>query len=155
MRFQGTVTIRAARQKIWDFMTNAEAVASCAPGLESLEVQEPCKRFRAVGTVALGSVKQRFSTSVEWTDLEKPRRASMKFCGTAPGSAVNGKTSMTLSDGAGGATELTWEADLAVVGTLAAVAARLMDGVVRKLTAEFFERLQKKIESRKDARGRR
>ena len=68
---------------------------------------------------------------------------------------MNGKTSMTLSDGAGGATELTWEADLAVVGTLAAVAARLMDGVVRKLTAEFFERLQKKIESRKDARGRR
>jgi carbon monoxide dehydrogenase subunit G len=151
VRFQGKVVIKAPRDRVWAFVTDAEAVASCAPGLESLEVQEPCKRFRAVGTIVLGSVRQRFSTTVEWTDLEKPRQAAMKFRGTAPGSAVDGRTSMTLSEGAGGSTELSWEADLAVVGTLAAVAARLMDGVVRKLTAEFFERFQKKLESRKGA----
>jgi uncharacterized protein len=152
MHFQGCVTIKASPEKVWSFVTDADAVASCAPGLESLEVKEPGKRFRAVGKVALGSVSQRFATNVEWVDLDPPRRAAMKFRGAAPGSAVDGKTSMILSDGGDGSTELSWEAEIAVVGTIAALASRLMDGVVRKLTADFFGELQKKLESRKGAR---
>ena len=56
-----------------------------------------------------------------------------------PGSAVDAVSSMILSDGEGGATNLDWSADVTVVGAIASLAARLMGGVTQKLTAAFFD----------------
>ena len=70
----------------------------------------------------------------------------MKAHGTAPGSAVDATTSMTLTDGGGRRTELAWTADVNVVGTIASMAARFMGGVTKKLTAAFFESVRSNIE---------
>ena len=147
MNFEGTVSIRAPRQKVWDFLTDPEKVAKSAPGLESLEVLEPGKKFRATTAIGLGTVKVRFVNDVEWLELDAPNRARMKAHGTAPGSAVDASTSMTLHDGAEGRTDLVWTAEVNVVGTIASLAARLMGGVTRKLTADFFDKVRQQIES--------
>ena len=48
MRFEGSLSIKAPRERVWRFLTDPEQVAACAPGLESVEVVEPGRRFRAV-----------------------------------------------------------------------------------------------------------
>ncbi len=146
MRFQGTVAIRAPREAVWRFLTDPEKVSQCASGVESVEVLVPNERFRATASVGFGSVRARFVTDVEWQDLEPPSRARMKAHGTAPGSAVDALSEMTLRDGAEGTTELHWSADVSVVGTIASLAARLMGGVTQKLTGAFFEEVKKRIE---------
>ena len=147
MRFEGTVSIKASRAKVWDFLTDPQKVSGCAPGLEKLEIVEPGKKFRATTSVGFGSVKVRFVNDVEWLEMDPPNLARMKAHGTAPGSGVDAESSMTLTDGQGGATELAWTADVNVVGTVASLAARLMSGVTKKLTAAFFESVRKEIES--------
>jgi carbon monoxide dehydrogenase subunit G len=154
MHFEGKLRIEAPRQRVWDFLTDPKQVAECAPGLESLEILEPGKKFRVVSAVGFGTVKARFTSDVEWTDLEPPSRAAMKAHGNAPGSAVDAKSSMTLSDADGAATDLGWAADVTVVGTIASLAARLMGGVTQKLTGAFFESVKKKIEEKKPATGK-
>ena len=52
-----------------------------------------------------------------------------------------------LTDGQGGATDLAWSADIQVVGTVASMAARLMGGVTKKLTAAFFDKVREEIET--------
>jgi molybdenum cofactor cytidylyltransferase len=146
MRFEGTVTIAAPRQAVWAFLTDPNKVAECAPGLESVEILVPNQRFRATAGIGFGSVKARFVTDVEWLDLDPPNRARMKAHGNAPGSAVDATSEMDLRDAADGATELRWSADVAVVGTIASLAARLMGGVTQKLTGAFFEEVKKRIE---------
>ena len=146
MNFDGRVTIRAPRQKVWAFLTDPQKVAACAPGLDSLDVIEPGRKFRAKTAIGFGAVKVKFVNDVEWTELDPPRRAAMKAHGTAPGSAVDATTSMELSDGADGATELAWAADVNVVGTIASMAMRLMGGVTKTLTNAFFERVREEIE---------
>ena len=79
------------------FLTDPEPVASCAPGLESIEVVEPGRRFRAVAAVGFGAVKARFVNEVEWLDLDPPQRARMKPR-HAPGSAVDALSEMALTD---------------------------------------------------------
>ena len=148
MRFEGTVSIQAPRAKVWDYPTDPEKVSKSAPGLESLEIVEPGKKFRATTSIGFGSVKVRFVNDVEWVDLDPPNRAQMKAHGTAPGSGVDATTSMTLTDGQDGATDLAWMADVKVVGTIASLAARLMGGVTKKLTAAFFESVRKQIEKK-------
>ena len=147
MHFDGTVSIRAPRQKVWEFLTDPQKVSECAPGLEKLEIVEPEKKFRATTSVGFGAVKVRFVNDVEWVEMDPPNLARMKAHGTAPGSGVDAETSMALTNGQDGSTNLAWTADIQVVGTVASLAARLMGGVTKKLTAAFFDSVRQEIES--------
>jgi carbon monoxide dehydrogenase subunit G len=146
MRLEGKTTIAAPREKVWAFLTDPISVSRCTPGFESIEVVVPGRKFRALAAVGLGTVKARFATEVEWLDLVKPSHARMKAHGTAPVGAADVTTEMTLADGPSGSTELTWTAEVTVVGTIAAHAARLLKGISTKLTNAFFACVRRKVE---------
>lgn len=148
MRFEGALTIKAPRERVWRFLTDPEAVSGCAPGLESIEILVPGERFRAVAAVGFGAVKASFVSDVEWLDLDAPTRARMKVHGTAPGSAVDAVSEMVLSDGAGGTTSMQWSAEVSVVGAIASIAARLMGSVAQRVTDAFFDSVRERIEQR-------
>ncbi len=147
MHLEGQVTINASRDKVWQFLTDPYFVTQCAPGLQSMEVIEPNKKFQAVAAAGFGSVKVTFKTDVEWLDLDPPTWASMKVHGTAPGSAMDMASEMLLSDGPEGATELKWAAEVIVLGTIASVAARLMSPVAQLLVGTLFKCIKNKIEA--------
>lgn len=147
MQFDGTVNIEASREKVWEFLTDPNLVSQCAPGLKSVEVIEPDKKFRAVAGVGFGSVKVTFETDVEWVEVDAPNYARMKAHGKAPGSGVDISSTMKLSAGPDGSTKMQWSADIVVVGTIASMASRLMGSVTRRLTADFFNCVKDKIEA--------
>ena len=147
MNFKGTVTINAPRDRVWNFLTDPNQVAQCAPGLDSVEIIEPNQKFRAIASVGFGAVKATFITDASWVGLEPPNRAQTKFHGKAPGSVVDGTSEMVLSDGKPGETVLNWSADVTVVGTIASLASRLMGPVTQKITDSFFDNVRKKIEA--------
>lgn len=146
MRFDGKINISAARPDVWAFLTDADAVSRCMPGLESIEIITPNEKFRALGAVRLGTVKLKMHTDVEWLELEAPNRAKMRMKGSAPGSTIDVASEMHLAEGADGSTDMEWSAEVKVLGTIASLAARLMNPVTQKLTGEFFGCVKKKIE---------
>jgi carbon monoxide dehydrogenase subunit G len=123
MLLKGEVTIRAPRKRVWDFMTDPEQIGQCLPGVEKIEVIEPLKRYRGIVSVGFGSVKARFSGEVEVLELDEPDHAKLKAHGSASGSVVDAVSEMRLSDGADGATQVNWTAD---IGGRWRLAARLM-----------------------------
>lgn len=146
MQFEGKVNIRQLRSEVWAFLTDAEAVSQCMPGLESIEIVTPNKKFRALGALGLGTVKVKMDTDVEWVELDAPNRATMRMNGTAPGSAIDVASEIRLADGADGSTDMEWSAEVKVLGTIASLAARLMKPVTHKLTGQFFACVKKKLE---------
>lgn len=147
MHVQGSVTVQAPRQQVFDFLTNPEAVSQCAPGVESMEILVPGQKFRAGASVGFGSMKVRFSVDVEWLELAAPESARMKAHGTAPGSTVDAMSEMKLSETGAGATQLDWSADVTVQGTIASLASRLMGSMTQKMSAEFFNCVKSRIEA--------
>ena len=147
MILKGDVTIRAPRKKVWDFMTDPDQMANCAPGVETIEIIEPLKRYRGVISVGLGSVKARFSGEAEVLELDEPNYAKMKAHGSASGSVADAVSEMSLSDGPDDATVLHWTADVVVSGQLASLASRLMVPVSQKLAQVFYSQVKKKIET--------
>ena len=147
MRFEGKDTIRASRSEVWNFLTDAQSVSKCTPGLESMEILEPNKKFQALGAIGLGTVKVKFKTVIEWTELKPPETARMKMSGTAPGSSIDVVSEVHLTDAPNGSTEIAWSADVNVVGSIASLAARLMKPVTAKMTQDFFTCVRKKIEA--------
>lgn len=147
MKLEGTVTMAAPRPKVWSFLTDAEAVSRCTPGLESLEVIEPGRKFRAVASLGLGSIKTRFQVDVEWVEMAEPERARARAHGTAAGSTADVSAEMILSESGPDATELRWVADVTILGTIASLASRMMGSVTQKLSAQFFECVRKNVEA--------
>jgi len=146
MHVEGAVTIASPQEDVWKFLTDPNTVGECVPGLESLTIVEPDKRFDAIASIGLGSVKVTFNAQVEWLELDMPNRARMKVHGAAPGSSMDAVSQMTLSPGVDGQTEMKWEADVTVVGKIATLASRLMGGVTQKLAGDFFNCVKSQIE---------
>lgn len=147
MRLEGKVQIKAPRERVFQLLTDPEAVGKCMPGVDSVEIVTPDRKFRALGAIGLGTVKLKVANDIEWLELEPPYRAKMKVHGTAPGSSMDTVSEMFLIDGAGGTTEMSWTAEVIVVGTVASLAARLMKSVAQKLTGDFFNCVKKRLEA--------
>lgn len=146
MHFEGNVKINAPRVKVWEFLTDPNAVSQCVPGLETIEITEPTKKFRATASVGLGNIKTHGTVDAEWLEMDAPNIAKMKAHGTAPGSAVDILSEMVLVDADDSGTLLNWSAEITVLGTIASLASRMMGGVTKKLTNDFFECVRSKIE---------
>ncbi|HRN51007.1 MAG TPA: carbon monoxide dehydrogenase subunit G [Anaerolineales bacterium] len=147
MNVTGSTTIAAPQEKVFQYLTNPEFVSKCAPGLESLEVIEEGKKFKGTVSIGLGNLKVRFSGDLEFTEIVAPNKATLKAHGAAPGSAVDATAMMLLSDAGDGTTKLDWSADISVLGTIAALASRMMGSVTQKLSGEFFDCAKKQIEA--------
>ena len=146
MKLEGIQHVKASIAKVFEYLTNAEFVSQCAPGVERLEVIEPGKKFRIVVGVGFGAIKATFNTDVEFVDLRPPEYAKIKAIGKAPGSGANVSAELSLEATSPTTTDLRWIADISINGAIALVANRLMGSVSQKLSSEFFACAQGKIE---------
>jgi hypothetical protein len=144
MRFTGTERIPASRQKVWQFLTNPEAVVRCVPDVDGLEVVDP-SRLKAQVRAGIGPVRGKFGFDVAWKELREPSHAHMTAQGKTPGSAVTVDSTMDLAETGAEETELTWNADVVVRGMIASVGARLLDGFAKKQAEQFFGCIRKQL----------
>ena len=125
MKFEGTVEIKAPRDRVWAFVSDPAQVAGCGPGVESVEMVDET-HYKTVAKIGVGFISARFNGDVEIVEQVPPDRMVIKVHGQAPGSAADALASMELRDGSDGATTMDWSADVAIAGTLASVGARLI-----------------------------
>lgn len=146
MQFEGSVPIKASREKVWAFVIDPEQVGQCGPGVESIDVIDDT-HFKAAAKVGIGFISARFNVNMEFAELDAPDRAVIKAHGQAPGSAVDANASMKLSDDGDGGTVMDWVADVNLSGTLASVGARMIEGTANKMIGQTFECMKTKLES--------
>jgi carbon monoxide dehydrogenase subunit G len=146
MHFEGSVPIKASREKVWEFVIDPQQVGRCGPGVESIEVVD-ASHFKVVAKVGIGFISARFNVNMEFAELDVPDRAVIKAHGQAPGSAVDANASMALSDDDSGGTVMDWVADVNLSGTLASVGARLIEGTANKMIGQTFDCMKTRLET--------
>ncbi len=146
MHFEGTVPIKADRQRTWDLLMDPQQVGGCGPGVERVEVIDDT-HFRVHAKVGIGLIRATFAVDVERTEAVAPDHAVLRGSGKAPGSAVDGGARMVLSDGPDGTTVMDWTADVHIHGKLASVGARLIEGTAQKMIAQTFDCIRVKLEA--------
>jgi carbon monoxide dehydrogenase subunit G len=147
MFFEGAVLINASKEQIWNYLTDPNFVAQCAPGVKEMVVVVPDEKYQAVAAIGFGPITAEFLADIEYIARIPQERARIKAHGDTPGSAVDAVTEMILLDGPDHNTELKWTADITIVGSIANVATRLMGPVTRTLTGRFFDCVKGKIEA--------
>jgi len=146
VQFNGSTEINAPRARVWAFVIDPQQVGWCGPGVESIE-EVDATHFKARAKVGIGVISARFAVNLELVESNEPDRAVIKASGQAPGSAVEATGEMRLAGPADGPTTMAWSADVAILGTIASVGARLIEGTANKLITQAFDCMRAKLEA--------
>jgi carbon monoxide dehydrogenase subunit G len=128
MRISGTQTLPLSPEHAYAAMQDPEILARAIPGCE-----------------ALASLSGAFEGKVRIADQKPPSSFRLIVEGTGRIGFVKGDGLLRLSPADGGAsgsqTEVTYEGDAQIGGTMAAVGQRLIDGTAKMMIKKFFEKL--------------
>jgi carbon monoxide dehydrogenase subunit G len=127
------------RERVWAALNDPQILQASVPGCESLERIEDNK-FKVVLAATVGPIKARFNGRLELQDLQAPLSYALSFEGSGGAAGSAKGTAKVELETEGSGTRLIYRTQAQVGGRLAQVGARLIDGVAKKMAAEFFTR---------------
>lgn len=139
MEMNGEQRIPLPQQRVWEALNDPETLRACIPGCESIEKVSDTE-YKVAIVAAVGPVKAKFSGKLTLADLNPPNSYSLAFEGSggAAGFGKGGAQVALASEGTD--TLLSYKVNATVGGKLAQIGSRLIDGVARKMSDDFFAR---------------
>jgi carbon monoxide dehydrogenase subunit G len=138
VKIAGKHTLQMPRERAYDLLHDPAVLARCMPGCESLERVgdgEYAMRMK----MALASVSGLFQGKVRTAEPNPPSSFRLLVEGAGKIGFMKGDGLLHLV-GEDGVTELTYEGEVQVGGTIAAVGQRLIDTTARMMIKRFFDR---------------
>ncbi len=136
MKIEGTHTINAPPERVYDVLTDPDSLSRCMPGTEKLERLEEDTYGLAINA-GVGPIKGSYSGTVKLEDQTPPSHYRMVV-------DVKGKTGFVKGEGAvdlkpkGEGTLVTYSGNVQVGGPVAAVGQRMIQSTARLMTRQLF-----------------
>jgi carbon monoxide dehydrogenase subunit G len=140
VKISGSYTLPLPRERAYQIMQDPEILARAIPGCESLEKIGP-DEYRMKMKMALASLSGAFEGKVRITEQTPPESFRLVVEGSGKIGFVKGDGLLKLSPVEGG-TEVSYEGEAQVGGTMAAVGQRLIDGTAKMMIKKFMENLR-------------
>lgn len=143
MHLEGSHKFSAPPERIWTLLNDPGVLARATPGLSSLE-PDGDDTYKARFRIKLGPVDGGFDGTLAVLDKDPPRGYRLAI-------DVGGRLGTTKAEGAfeirgeeGGAV-VAFAGDARLKGVLARMGGRVLTGVARQFTRQFFEALEKEV----------
>ena len=143
MNFEGKYELKAPREKVWTFITDAAKISKCLPDLKSLDVGNE-DRFLAVVRVGVGLIRTDFKFRIEIVEKNPIDRVKLKAVGAGSGSSVQVHLTIELKEAQG--TELFYSSDVTIAGMIASLGQRVIKDAAEKTVAGVFECIRQQVE---------
>jgi carbon monoxide dehydrogenase subunit G len=142
MKIEGTETLHAPRDRVWELLNDPHSLASCTPGLVALNPVAP-DEFEAVISVGISAVKGTYKGKLRITERAAPERYAIQVEGSSGPGFVRATGAIELEDRAG-ETGVRWTGQVQVGGALV-IGARMIPGIAKMLAGQFFQCLDRKL----------
>jgi carbon monoxide dehydrogenase subunit G len=139
VKISGSYTLPLTRERAYQIMQDPEILARAIPGCEGLERVGP-DEYRMKMKMTLASLSGAFEGKVRITEQTPPESFRLVVEGSGRVGFVKGDGLLKLSPLDGG-TEVSYEGEAQVGGTMAAVGQRLIDGTAKMMIKKFFDKL--------------
>ena len=146
MKIEGTHTIPASRDIVWQHLMNPETLARSLPGCEKIEPNADGS-FDAELKVGIAAVKGAYHGRIEILDPAPPERYRMKVEGKGRGGFLKGEGTVTLSDAEPASTQISYAGEAQVGGVIASVGQRLLQAAARQIVNQFFQAFAKQVQA--------
>ena len=152
MHLDGSHTLNAPAEAVWEMIMDPEVLAKVTPGVKTLEALGGDK-YKATSHIMMGAVNGLFDGEMEVLDKVAPQSFTLKM-------TMNGKIGTVIAQGQlqfkplnALQTEVIFSGDAQLSGTLARTGQRVMGGVAKTMTRQFFKSLEKQIASLQEGDG--
>ena len=139
MKISGSYTLPLPQERAYSVMQDPAMLARAIPGCEGLEQIGP-DEYRMKMKMALASLSGAFEGKVKITESNPPSSFRLVVEGTGKIGFVKGDGLLKLTP-SGEGTEVAYEGDAQIGGTMAAIGQRLIDGTSKMMIKKFFEKL--------------
>ena len=139
MKISGKYTLPLPRDRAYAVMQDPAMLARAIPGCEGLEQTGP-DEYRMKMKMALASLSGAFEGKVKIADSDPPSSFRLLVEGSSKIGFVKGEGLLKLIP-SGDDTEISYEGDAQIGGTMAAIGQRLIDGTSKMMIKKFFEKL--------------
>jgi carbon monoxide dehydrogenase subunit G len=140
VKISGSYSLPVPQEQAYKMMQDPEVLAKAMPGCEALE-KIGDNEYRMKMKMVLASLSGVFEGKVRISDQNPPSSFRLIVEGSGRPGFLKGEGLLKLSPGAGNATDIAYEGDVQVGGTIAAVGQRLLDGTAKILIKKFFDKL--------------
>lgn len=143
MQFAGSHTFSAPRQILWDLLNDPEVLVRITPGVDTLEQTGP-SQYRAVLHIKMGPINSPFNGALQVVDSKEPESYRLLIDVDGKIGQIRAEGRVRLAD-QGRETTVAVEGGSQVTGRLASMGQRLLSGVARMFTNQFFKALEREI----------
>jgi uncharacterized protein len=139
MRVSGSQKLALPPERAYAMMQDPEVLARSMPGCESL-VKSGDDEYKMKMKMALAAVSGAFDGTVKIAEQSPPHSFRLLVEGTGKIGFMKGQGLLHFSP-SGEGTEVTYDGDVQVGGTIAAVGQRLIDATAKMMIKRFFDKL--------------
>jgi carbon monoxide dehydrogenase subunit G len=145
MKLEDRFTIQAPVEQVWETLADLPRVSRCIPGAQEVRAIAP-DRYEGHIQVKVGPLGAAFRGQVQVLERTPASRLALKITGDdkGSGSSVAAVFSAEFTP-VGGGTQVAYQVDYSLRGRLGTFGSAVLQGTVRKLTAEFVACLQEMI----------
>lgn len=145
MKIDGSYTMNAPREQVYETLSNPDALRGCLPGCERFE-ETGEGRWETTLKAGVAGIRGEFTGVVTLTNQNPPESYTLSVEGNFKGGFVKGVGNITL-DEADGKTSVKYSGDGQVSGPLASVGQRLMAPGVKMVANQFFRCMEGQVGS--------
>ncbi len=149
MLIEGEFTLDAPIQDVWDLLFEIDTLAACIPGAEKIEeVGE--NTYDAVVKQKVGPISVRLKFTTTLTEMDPPRYVKAVGRGADIGKAgtFTMEGTLNLTETSKDSVELSYRANVSLVGRLATFGERIMRAKVKQVGDDVTTNLQETLKSR-------
>jgi hypothetical protein len=147
MDIEKNFRIAAPQSEVWEFITSAEKVATCVPGIEEVHVQGP-GHYSGVMKVKVGPIKTSIKADVTETEQSAPEFISYSMKGEEGGRAsrITAKSRLALTTVSTDQTDVEFTSHVVIVGRLGKFAGGVMNKLADSMSEKFITALRFQLE---------
>ncbi len=146
MQLKGTHVLPASRERIWALLMDPNTLAKVTPGISRLDPIGEDK-FKAIAEVKIGPVNGSFTGDMEVLDKVSPESFTLKMKQESKIGNVQAKGNISLKSIDEKNTEVEFSGKAQLSGLLARTGQRVLSGVARSLTNQFFKAIEEELEN--------
>jgi carbon monoxide dehydrogenase subunit G len=141
MEHDGTVTVPAERETVWETVTDPEVLTACVMGAEEVRRVDD-RTYEGVVRQSLAGLTVALDGQVEIENLDRPERLAFSGVGTddRTNSRMEADAEVTLTADAD-ETTLAYDVTVTFAGRLATLGARVLRRQVRTNVDTYFDNL--------------
>lgn len=139
MKISGSYAVPASRDRTYQLLQDPVVLARCMPGTDHLDRIAP-DEYEMKMKMVIASIGGLFAGKVRLADQNPPQSFRLIVEGSGKIGFVKGEGLLNLVPQGDSATEVSFDGDVQVGGTIAGVGQRLLDTTAKLVIKKFFQK---------------